>query len=217
VGPFTIEFLRVTHSMPDASRSRSTRRLARSSTPATSRSIRRRSTANPFDSTGFAELGSSRRPRAVRRQHERRPQGVHRLGGRGHRRLRGDPDRREGQGRRRDVRLEHLPDADPGGSGEAVRRKVAFVGRGVVENTATAQRLGLLNIPPGVQIRDTDVRNYPSQDVLCLCTGSQGEPQAALPRIAINDHRHVNLGNPTMSSCSRPAPSRGTRRRSDGS
>jgi ribonuclease J len=72
-------------------------------------------------------------------------------------------------------------------------RKVAFVGRGVLENTATAARLGLLKIPAGVQIRDADVRNYPSQDVLCICTGSQGEPQAALPRIAINDHRHVSL------------------------
>ena len=72
-------------------------------------------------------------------------------------------------------------------------RKVAFVGRGVVENTAIAERLGLLTIPAGVQIRDADVRNYPSQDVLCICTGSQGEPQAALPRIAIDDHRHISL------------------------
>jgi ribonuclease J len=44
-----------------------------------------------------------------------------------------------------------------------------------------------------VQIRDSDVRNYPSQDVVCVCTGSQGEPQAALPRIAIDDHRHVKI------------------------
>jgi ribonuclease J len=72
-------------------------------------------------------------------------------------------------------------------------RKVAFVGRGVMENAATAERLGLLKIPAGVQIRDSEVRNYPAQDVLCVCTGSQGEPQAALPRIAIDDHRHVNL------------------------
>ena len=72
-------------------------------------------------------------------------------------------------------------------------RKVAFVGRGVMENTAIAARLGLLNIPAGVQIRDSDVRNYPASDVLCICTGSQGEPQAALPRIAIDDHRHVSL------------------------
>ena len=73
-------------------------------------------------------------------------------------------------------------------------RQVAFVGRGMIENSETAQRLGYLRIPAGVQIRDSDVRNYPAQDVVCLCTGSQGEPQAALPRIAIDDHRHVRLG-----------------------
>lgn len=76
---------------------------------------------------------------------------------------------------------------------EQFGRKVAFVGRGVVENTALAARLGILKVPPGVQIRDSEVRNYPSQDVLCICTGSQGEPQAALPRIAIDDHRYVRL------------------------
>ncbi len=72
-------------------------------------------------------------------------------------------------------------------------RKVAFVGRGAIENSQIAERLGYLRMPPGVQIRDSDVRNYPSQDVVCICTGSQGEPQAALPRIAIDDHRHVKL------------------------
>jgi ribonuclease J len=72
-------------------------------------------------------------------------------------------------------------------------RKVALVGRGVVENSQIAERLGYLRIAPGVQIRDSDVRSYPSQDVVCICTGSQGEPQAALPRIAIDDHRHVRL------------------------
>ena len=72
-------------------------------------------------------------------------------------------------------------------------RKVAFVGRGVMENSQIAQRLGYLRIPPGVQIRDSELRDYPQQDVVCICTGSQGEPQAALPRIAINDHRHAKL------------------------
>ena len=72
-------------------------------------------------------------------------------------------------------------------------RQVAFVGRGVVDNSETAQRLGYLRIPAGVQIRDSDVRNFPAQDVVCICTGSQGEPQAALSRIAIDDHRHVKL------------------------
>jgi ribonuclease J len=72
-------------------------------------------------------------------------------------------------------------------------RRVAFVGRGVIENAEIGQRLGYLRIPAGVQIRDGDVRGYPAQDVVCICTGSQGEPQAALPRIAIDDHRHVRL------------------------
>jgi ribonuclease J len=73
-------------------------------------------------------------------------------------------------------------------------RRVAFIGRGVIDNSEIAQRLGYLRIPAGVQLRDSDVRNFPAQDVVCICTGSQGEPQAALPRIAIDDHRHVKLG-----------------------
>ena len=72
-------------------------------------------------------------------------------------------------------------------------RKVAFVGRGVIDNSQIAMRLGYLRVPPGVQIRDSDIKSYPSQDVAIICTGSQGEPQAALPRIAIDDHRHAKL------------------------
>jgi ribonuclease J len=72
-------------------------------------------------------------------------------------------------------------------------RKVAFVGRGMRQTAQVAERLGRLRVPPGVQIADTDVRDFPREDVLCLCTGSQGEPMAALPRIAIDDHRHVQL------------------------
>jgi len=72
-------------------------------------------------------------------------------------------------------------------------RKVAFVGRGMIENSAIAQRLGYLRMPAGLQIRDTEISNYPAQDVLCLTTGSQGEPMSALSRIAVDDHRHVKL------------------------
>jgi ribonuclease J len=73
-------------------------------------------------------------------------------------------------------------------------RRVAFVGRSAIQNAEIAQRLGYLRIPAGMQIRDSEVQNYASQDVLCITTGSQGEPQAALPRIAIDDHRFVRLG-----------------------
>jgi ribonuclease J len=72
-------------------------------------------------------------------------------------------------------------------------RQVALIGRGVNDTAEIAQRLGYLRPPAGVMIRDADVKSFPSQEVLCICTGSQGEPQAALPRIAINDHRHLRL------------------------
>ena len=73
-------------------------------------------------------------------------------------------------------------------------RKVAFVGRGMVETSQIAQRLGYLRIPHGVEIRDASVKQHSAHDILCLATGSQGEPLAALSRIAIDDHRHVSLG-----------------------
>jgi ribonuclease J len=73
-------------------------------------------------------------------------------------------------------------------------RKVAFVGRGMMRTSEIAQRLGYLRIPAGVQIRDSEVGNHPAQDILCLSTGSQGEPMSALSRIAIDDHRHVKVG-----------------------
>jgi ribonuclease J len=73
-------------------------------------------------------------------------------------------------------------------------RKVAFVGRGMIENSQIAQRLGYLKIPAGLQIRDGEVGTYPAQDVLCLTTGSQGEPMSALSRIAVDDHRFVKVG-----------------------
>ena len=72
-------------------------------------------------------------------------------------------------------------------------RRVAFVGRGMIENSQIAQRLGFLHIPTGVAIKDSDVPIFPAQDVVCLATGSQGEPNAALSRIAIDDHRFVEL------------------------
>lgn len=73
-------------------------------------------------------------------------------------------------------------------------RRVAIVGRGAVNSSEIAMRLGRLRMPSHLQIKDAEVRDFPSQDVLCICTGSQGEPMAALPRIAIDDHRHIKIG-----------------------
>jgi ribonuclease J len=72
-------------------------------------------------------------------------------------------------------------------------RKVAFVGRGMVDSSQLAQRLGYLSIPAGLAIRESEIKSHPPASVVCLVTGSQGEPMSALSRIAINDHRHVSL------------------------
>jgi len=72
-------------------------------------------------------------------------------------------------------------------------RKLAFVGRGMIELSQVAQQLGHLKVPPGLLIKESDVRSYPAHQVLCVTTGSQGEPLAALSRIAVANHRHVGV------------------------
>jgi ribonuclease J len=76
---------------------------------------------------------------------------------------------------------------------EQFERQVAFVGRGMQEMSALATDLGYLRIRAGTLIRDSDVRDQPPDEVLCICTGSQGQPLAALSRIAIDDHRHLAI------------------------
>jgi ribonuclease J len=72
-------------------------------------------------------------------------------------------------------------------------RKVSFIGRGVVESSEIGTRLGYLKVPAGAAIRDSEIKHHPAGSVVCLTTGSQGEPFAALSRIAIDDNRHVRL------------------------
>lgn len=73
-------------------------------------------------------------------------------------------------------------------------RKVVFLGRGMIETTQIAQRMGRLRLPAGLEVRDADAGRYADRELFCLTTGSQGEPMAALPRIAIDDHPHIKLG-----------------------
>jgi ribonuclease J len=72
-------------------------------------------------------------------------------------------------------------------------RKVAFVGRSMVRNMGIAQDLGYLNVPPGVMVDLKEVGNLPPSKVVLMSTGSQGEPMAALSRMANNDHHIVTL------------------------
>ena len=72
-------------------------------------------------------------------------------------------------------------------------RKVCFVGRSMVRNMAIAQDLGYLHVPPGVMVDIKKLDDYPEDQQVLICTGSQGEPMAALSRIANRDHK-VSVG-----------------------
>jgi len=67
-------------------------------------------------------------------------------------------------------------------------RKIAFVGRSMVRNMALASDLGYLSIPGGALISSDEMADMPDDQAVLICTGSQGEPMAALARIANQDH-----------------------------
>ncbi|HEU4911650.1 MAG TPA: ribonuclease J [Actinomycetes bacterium] len=68
------------------------------------------------------------------------------------------------------------------------RRKVAFVGRSMVRNMGIARDLGYLKIPKGLVVDMKALEKLPDDQVTLICTGSQGEPMAALSRMANRDH-----------------------------
>ncbi|GGB97537.1 ribonuclease J [Cellulomonas carbonis] len=73
-------------------------------------------------------------------------------------------------------------------------RKVALVGRSMVRNMGIAAELGYLTVPDGVLVDVKQVDDLPADQVVLMCTGSQGEPMAALSRMANRDHR-VEVGH----------------------
>src|SRR6266516_2616053 len=72
-------------------------------------------------------------------------------------------------------------------------RKVAVVGRSMRKNLNIAGNLGYLEVPDGTMIRPDELEEYAPNEVLILCTGSQGEPLSALTRIAYHDHASVSV------------------------
>ena len=67
-------------------------------------------------------------------------------------------------------------------------RKVAFVGRSMVRNMGVARDLGYLTVPGGVMVEVDDLPGLPDDEAVLICTGSQGEPMAVLSRIASRNH-----------------------------
>lgn len=86
-------------------------------------------------------------------------------------------------------------------------RKVATAGRSMQQNMDMAASLGYLTIPEGVRIRAEDIGNYKDHELTILTTGSQGEPLAGLSRMSNNDHRHVKIDSgDTVLLSSTPIP-----------
>ena len=73
------------------------------------------------------------------------------------------------------------------------KRKVLILGRSMVNAVATANELGYLDIPPNVLIEVSEAKRYTDEELVIITTGSQGEPMAALSRMASGEHRQIEI------------------------
>lgn len=73
------------------------------------------------------------------------------------------------------------------------KRKVAVIGRSMVNVVKTASELGYISIPENTLIEINDVKRYRDDQVVVIMTGSQGEPMAALSRMATSDHKQIEI------------------------
>jgi ribonuclease J len=86
-------------------------------------------------------------------------------------------------------------------------RKVAIVGRSMRKNLNIAGNLGYLDVSEGTLIQPNELDGYRPEEVVILCTGSQGEPMSALTRIAYRDHQAVTVERgDTVILSARPVP-----------
>ncbi|WP_330381809.1 ribonuclease J [Defluviitalea phaphyphila] len=73
------------------------------------------------------------------------------------------------------------------------KRKVTVVGRSMVNVVKTASELGYLDIPKNTLIELSEIKKYNDDQLVIIMTGSQGEPMAALSRVASSDHKHLEV------------------------
>jgi ribonuclease J len=75
----------------------------------------------------------------------------------------------------------------------ALNRKVALVGRSMRKNVGIGRSLGHIDVPDGMLIQTQEVEDWPDNKVVVISTGSQGEPLSALRRMAHNDNHQISL------------------------
>jgi ribonuclease J len=86
-------------------------------------------------------------------------------------------------------------------------RKVAFMGRSMVNVTEIAHALGLLDIPDGILIRPHEIMQMQPSKVAVVISGTQGEPMSALSRVSVDNHKHLSvLPGDTVALSSRIIP-----------
>ncbi len=74
-------------------------------------------------------------------------------------------------------------------------RKVAVLGRSMVNVIGAAVELGYMELPDGVLIDISEIKKYPPEEITLITTGSQGEPMSALYRIAFSEHEKVKISS----------------------
>ncbi len=72
-------------------------------------------------------------------------------------------------------------------------RKVAFIGRSMLATTEIAHDLGLLTIPNGILLRPQDVMQSVPNKVVAIVSGTQGEPMSAMSRVAVDNHKSLSI------------------------
>lgn len=72
-------------------------------------------------------------------------------------------------------------------------KRVALVGRSMAENCRIAEELGYLTVPDGARLRPEEIEQTDPRGVVIVTTGSQGEPLSALSKMALDEHKHVNI------------------------
>lgn len=72
-------------------------------------------------------------------------------------------------------------------------RKLVLLGRSMVNVVTMAKELGYLNFPDDLLLAPDDTERFPAEKIAVLCTGSQGEPMAALSRLANSKHPHIEI------------------------
>ncbi len=72
-------------------------------------------------------------------------------------------------------------------------KKVGFLGRSLNNVTEIAHDLDLLHIPTGILLRPQDIMNHPPNKTVVIVSGTQGEPMSALSRVAVDNHKNMKL------------------------